>query len=126
LWWISCARPRGEEGPATTLLTSLPPEELAISVFVLCELLAGAALASRSDEKRQKDRRFSATLRIAYPDEAFADQYAMIVSTLKRSGRNPRAGLVFATIALPDCGDTRDVVDDLVHRLGAAFFSSEG
>jgi predicted nucleic acid-binding protein len=53
---------RGGEGPATTLLTSLPPEELAISVFVLCELIAGAALASRSDE----ERRSSARLRRAH------------------------------------------------------------
>jgi len=92
---------RGEEGSATTLLTSLPPEELAISIFVLCELLAGAALASRSDEERQKIGRFSANLRIAYPDEGFADEYARIVSTLKRAGRNPRAmDLLIATAAV--------------------------
>jgi predicted nucleic acid-binding protein len=110
---------RGEEGPATTLLTSLPPEELAISVFVLCELLAGAALASRSDEEHQKVRRFTATLRIAYPDEAFANQYARIVSTLKRAGRNPRAmDLLIATAAVR--ANARLVTRDRNDFLGVA------
>jgi predicted nucleic acid-binding protein len=46
---------RDDPGPATALLDSLPlPEDLAVSVFVLCELLAGAALAQQGDEERQK------------------------------------------------------------------------
>jgi predicted nucleic acid-binding protein len=44
---------RDDRGPATALLDSLPPEDLAVSVFVVCELLAGAALAQRGDEERQ-------------------------------------------------------------------------
>jgi predicted nucleic acid-binding protein len=88
---------RDDPGPATALLDSLPPEDLAVSVFVKCELLAGAALAHRGDEERQKVREFCATLRIAYPDDAFADDYGRIVSTLKRSGRN--AGVMDLLIA---------------------------
>ena len=34
---------RDDPGPATALLDSLPPENLAVSVFAVCELLAGAA-----------------------------------------------------------------------------------
>ena len=78
---------RSEAGPATTLLDSLPAEEFAISIFVLCELLAGAALARDSDQERQKVRGFCAGLRIAYPDDAFADNFGRIVASLRRSGR---------------------------------------
>jgi predicted nucleic acid-binding protein len=88
---------RDDPGPATTLLDSLPPEDLAVSVFVVCELLAGAALAHRGDEERQKVREFCATLRIAYPDDAFADNYGRIIGALKRSGHN--AGVMDLLIA---------------------------
>jgi predicted nucleic acid-binding protein len=54
---------RNDPGPATAMLDSLPPEDLAVSVFAVCELLAGAALAQRGDEERQKVREFCATLR---------------------------------------------------------------
>jgi len=92
---------RDDPGPATALLDSLPPEDLAVSVFAVCELLAGAALAQRGDEERRKVREFCATLRIAYPDDAFADQYGRIVGTLKRSGRNAGAmDLLIATAAV--------------------------
>jgi predicted nucleic acid-binding protein len=37
----------GGDGSANSLLVSLPAEEMAISVFVLCELLAGVGLARR-------------------------------------------------------------------------------
>ena len=85
---------RDDPGPATALLDSLPPEDLAVSVFAVCELLAGAALAQRGDEERRKVREFCATLRIAYPDDAFADQYGRIVGTLKRSAVREGARLV--------------------------------
>jgi predicted nucleic acid-binding protein len=92
---------RGEKGPATTLLDSLPPGDLAISVFVVCELLAGAALARRGDEESQKVRGFCASLRIAYPDDAFAEDYGRIVAMLKRAGRNSGAmDLLIATAAV--------------------------
>ena len=42
---------RDDPGPATALLDSLPPEDLAVSVFAVCELLAGAALAQRGAAK---------------------------------------------------------------------------
>jgi predicted nucleic acid-binding protein len=94
---------RDDPGPATALLDSLPADDLAVSLFAVCELLAGAALAQRGDEERQKVREFCATLRIAYPDDAFADQYARIVGTLKRSGRNVGAiDLLIATAAVRD------------------------
>lgn len=108
---------RGEAGPATALLDSLPPEELVISVFVVCELLAGAALARDSDDERQKVRGFCADLRIFYPTEGFADAFGRIVATLKRSGRNPRAmDILIATAAVRERArlvtrDRKDFID---------------
>ena len=82
---------RGELGPARVLFKSLPRQPRAISVFALCELLAGAAQASRGDQEREKVRLFCSRLRTVYPGDGFAEDYGNIVGTLKRSGRNPRA-----------------------------------
>jgi hypothetical protein len=82
---------RGELGPARALFKTLPRQPHAISVFALCELLAGAAQASRGDQEREKVRSFCSRLRTVYPNEGFAEDYGSLVGTLKRSGRNPRA-----------------------------------
>jgi predicted nucleic acid-binding protein len=105
---------RGDEGPASRLSVALLQEQLAVSIFVLCELLAGAALAHRGDEERQRVIRFCSRLRIAYPDEDFAEEYARIFGVLKRSGRNPGAmDLLIATSAVRDGARlvTRDAKD---------------
>ncbi|HVT16277.1 MAG TPA: hypothetical protein VHQ90_08890 [Thermoanaerobaculia bacterium] len=41
----------GKQGPARALLTSFRQDEVAISLFVACELAAGVALAGRADEE---------------------------------------------------------------------------
>jgi predicted nucleic acid-binding protein len=55
-------------GPATSFMSSLPTDGVAISMFVSCELLAGAALAHRGEEERQRARNFFSQVRIVYPD----------------------------------------------------------
>jgi predicted nucleic acid-binding protein len=42
----------GMQGPARTLLASFKRDEVAISLFVACELAAGVALAGRPQEER--------------------------------------------------------------------------
>jgi len=92
---------RGEGGPAGALLESLGQDEVAISVFVACELFAGVALARRESEERQKVETFCAALRVRYPDEDFADSYGRIVGTLRRSGQNAGAmDILIATAAV--------------------------
>lgn len=105
---------RGELGPARALFKSLPRQPHAISVFALCELLAGAAQASRGDLEREKVRLFCSRLRTVYPGERFAEDYGSLVGTLKRSGRNPRAmDVLIATAAARDGAHlvTRDSKD---------------
>jgi predicted nucleic acid-binding protein len=65
----------GERGPARTLLASFRQDEVAISLFVACELAAGVALASRPDEERARVQKACANLRMVYPDQGFADAY---------------------------------------------------
>jgi predicted nucleic acid-binding protein len=102
---------RGEQGPARALFKSLPWQPHAISVFALCELLAGAAQASRGDQEREKVRLFCSRLRTVYPDEGFAEDYGSIVGTLKRSGHNPRAlDVLIATAAHLVTRDSKDFV----------------
>jgi predicted nucleic acid-binding protein len=80
---------RGELGPTRALFKSLPRQPHAISVFALCELLAGAAQASRGDQEREKVRLFCSRLRTVYPDEGFAEDYASIVGTHSPQAAQP-------------------------------------
>jgi predicted nucleic acid-binding protein len=107
---------REEDRPATALLDSLPPDEFAISVFVVCELLAGAALARRGEEERLKVWRFCSTFRIANPSGDFAETYGTLVAAAKRSGRNLGVmDLLIATAAVREKAHlvTRDRKDFL-------------
>ena len=88
-------------GPATSFMSSLPTDGVAISMFVSCELLAGAALAHRGEEERQRARNFFSQVRIVYPDGDFAETYAAIVAAARRSGRNSGImDLLIATAAV--------------------------
>jgi len=93
------SRPGG--GPATSLLASLAEDEFAVSVFVVCELFAGAALAQRGDQERQRVRGFLSNLRIVHPDGEFAEAYGGIFAAARRSGRNSGVmDLLIATAAV--------------------------
>ncbi|HLX09083.1 MAG TPA: type II toxin-antitoxin system VapC family toxin [Thermoanaerobaculia bacterium] len=78
----------GKLGPARALLASFRQDEVAISLFVACELAAGVALAARADEERAKVQRACAKLRVVYPDEGFPESFGGILRALRRSGRN--------------------------------------
>jgi tRNA(fMet)-specific endonuclease VapC len=77
---------RGEEGPATQKLQGLGSSLLFVSVFVLCELQAGARLSSHPKRELQKVERFSATLNVAYPDASFAVAYGEEEAFLRKKG----------------------------------------
>jgi len=78
----------GKLGPARDLLASFRQDEVAISLFVACELAAGVALAARADDESAKVQRVSANLRVVYPDEGFPESFGGILRSLRRSGRN--------------------------------------
>jgi tRNA(fMet)-specific endonuclease VapC len=90
-------------GPARALLTSFRQDEVAISLFVACELASGVALAARADEERAKVQRVCANLRVVYPDEGFPESFAGILRSLRRSGQNVGTmDILIATAAIQE------------------------
>jgi predicted nucleic acid-binding protein len=89
------------EGPASQFLASVPDEELGISVFVVCELAAGAAMSTRPALEKRRVDRLCEGLRIDYPDERFAPAYGSLLASQERRGRRiSTMDLLIATSAL--------------------------
>jgi predicted nucleic acid-binding protein len=94
---------RGKAGPAGALLATLEGEPLAISVFVLCELEAGAARADRSERERQRVYALCSALSLVLPDERLAAVYGDTLARLLDAGRTIAAiDLLIASTALLD------------------------
>jgi predicted nucleic acid-binding protein len=74
---------RGAGGPAHRKLEQLGETLICLSVFVLCELEAGAARYHDSDEV-QRVRRLCQQFEIVYPDERFAPQCGETLAALKQ------------------------------------------
>jgi tRNA(fMet)-specific endonuclease VapC len=92
---------RGTEGPASRLLAGLPDEEVGISVFVACELAAGAAMSTRPAQEKRRVDRLCEGLHIEYPDERFASAYGSLLASQERGrGRISTMDLLIATSAL--------------------------
>jgi predicted nucleic acid-binding protein len=77
---------RGEEGPAVRFAEQRGEETLAASLFVHCELLAGAAMARDPVTERERVERVCAGLDVFYPEPGFAAVYAEILGYLRRRG----------------------------------------
>ena len=92
---------RGSEGPASRLLGRVQDQELGLSVFVACELTAGAAMAKKPIEEKRKVERLCSGLSIHYPDERFPAAYGSLLAVLERGpGRVSTMDLLIATSAL--------------------------
>jgi tRNA(fMet)-specific endonuclease VapC len=113
---------RGGEGPASSFLASAQDQELGISVFVACELSAGAAMSTRPTQEKRRVDQLCAGLHVEYPDERFPAAYGSLLASQQRSGnRISTMDLLIATAAvLADAAlvtrNTRDFsrVPDLV------------
>jgi tRNA(fMet)-specific endonuclease VapC len=55
-----------------------------MSVFVACDLAAGAAMSTRPAEERRRVDQLLSGLRIDYPDDRFPAAYASLLALLKR------------------------------------------
>jgi tRNA(fMet)-specific endonuclease VapC len=77
---------RGQEGPATRFLASRPDEVLGASVFVLCELAAGAELARDPARERERVARLAESLETVSPEGDFAATYGRLLARLQRGG----------------------------------------
>lgn len=77
---------RGESGPAVRFAERHSDEPLAASVFVHCELLAGAAGSRDPAGERERVDRVCVGLDLFYPEAGFAAIYAEILTFLRRRG----------------------------------------
>jgi predicted nucleic acid-binding protein len=94
---------RGKEGRATGFLESHASDRLLVSLFVVCELEAGAAQASSPDREQARLRALLQALAVVYPDERFAPTYAETLARLRRGGQTvDTMDLLIATTAVLD------------------------
>ena len=74
-------------GAASTCLEALAEDEvLAVSVHVVCELMAGAYAAGAPEGEVERISRLCGTLVVRYPDEAFAVHYGRLLARPRKSG----------------------------------------
>ena len=68
-------------------MVEIENEELAVSVFVECELYAGAELSRRPKAERSKVDELSMGVTVLYPGATFPATYARLFATLERAGK---------------------------------------
>lgn len=94
---------RGKPGAATAALESLADEELAVSLFVLCELEAGAAGSDHPEQERARILGLLAPLELVLPDPNMASISGRAQSELERRGETiATMDLLIAATALAD------------------------
>jgi predicted nucleic acid-binding protein len=91
---------RGQTGPAALKLESLGGKPLLISLFVLCELRAGAEMSSNPRREISSVVRLIEGFDIISPTPPFAVLYGEIVATLLRNGTPvPRMDVLLGVMA---------------------------
>lgn len=94
---------RGARGPAHRLLESLASEIVALSVFVLCELEAGATGARDPERERRRIQAVCEPFELRFPDERFPSAFAEIEAALRRRDQTVATmDLLIATSAVVD------------------------
>jgi len=95
-------------GDATHFLSSMAFGDVAISLFVQCELLFGAELSQQADKNKAQIEWLCSRINVVYPDERFPEIYARLASALKRSGYT--VDTMDVLIAVPALADGAPVV----------------
>lgn len=95
---------REQFGPASACLESLPDGEvLAVSVHVVCELMAGALSARAPATEAERVARLCDALVVQYPDHRFAGEYGRLLSRIHAEGSTvPTMDLLIGTAAILD------------------------
>jgi predicted nucleic acid-binding protein len=94
---------RATHGRATAFLEQHASDRLVASVFVVCELEAGAANASSPSRELARVRSLFQAIDVVYPDERFAPIYGEVLVKLHRSGKSMSTmDLLIATAAIVD------------------------
>ncbi|MBI2820881.1 MAG: type II toxin-antitoxin system VapC family toxin [Acidobacteria bacterium] len=92
---------RKQAGPATAFLNSTKGRQLGISVFVACELFAGAQLSHQPSAEVQRIQQVCDALHIEYPDQRFAPLYGTLLARLERADQGISVmDLLIATSAI--------------------------
>lgn len=78
---------RREPGPASAWVEAHPAEALGLSVFVACELEAGAAAAAHPGRERTRVREFLNAFTVVFPDDRFAATYGALLARMQPRGR---------------------------------------
>jgi tRNA(fMet)-specific endonuclease VapC len=81
-------RQRGKQGPASHKLASLGETPLYMSLFVACELQAGARLSNNPHVELRKAEMFCELVEIILPDRTFAVAYGEAEAYLRQSGKS--------------------------------------
>jgi tRNA(fMet)-specific endonuclease VapC len=94
---------RGTGGPATSWLDEKASTPLAASVFVHCELYAGAAGAAHPVRERERIRGLLASIALVLPSESFPERYGATLVHIQRASKSiSTMDLFIATVALED------------------------
>jgi tRNA(fMet)-specific endonuclease VapC len=87
-------------GPATAALERLGDAPLFASVFVICELHAGAQLSAHAPRELRGVERLAENLVVVFPDASFPVAYAGLEVALRRQGTPiPTMDLLIGTTA---------------------------
>ena len=78
---------RGQSGPAVQKLKELGDTTLRISVFVACELQAGARMSLKPDQELRKVEAFLEHVDVVIPERSFAVAYGEMEALLRGKGR---------------------------------------
>ena len=78
---------QGIKGPAIRKLVSLGETPLYMSLFVACELQAGARMSDDAQTELRKVMMFSELVEIILPDRSFAVAYGEEEAVLRRRGK---------------------------------------
>ena len=79
-------RRRGKKGPASRKLESLGETPLYMSLFVACELQAGARMSDNPHVELRKVQMFCEIVEMVRPDRSFAVAYGEAETFLRRNG----------------------------------------
>jgi tRNA(fMet)-specific endonuclease VapC len=77
----------GKKGPASRKLASLGETPLYMSLFVACELQAGARMSDNPEAELRKVEMLSELVEIIRPDRSFAVAYGEAEAFLRQSGK---------------------------------------
>jgi predicted nucleic acid-binding protein len=76
-----------KDGPASRKLGELAGVPLYMSIFVACELQAGARLSARPEEELRKVEKFADLIEVVLPDRSFAVAYGECEAFVRKLGR---------------------------------------